>query len=102
VAQESPVHAILASDLDGDGDQDLLLGGNFYYVKPEMGRYDASRGVVLINDGQGNFRPPSDGDARLNIRGEIRGIVSLGDKQYLLARNNAAPVLVSFTPASAQ
>jgi hypothetical protein len=95
IAQETPIRAILADDIDGDGDKDLLLGGNFYYAKPEVGRYDASRGVVLINDSTGSFRAPHTDEPHLRVDGEIRGIVSLGGARYLLARNNAAPVIVT-------
>lgn len=40
-AQMSTVYAITAHDFDSDGDLDLVLGGNLYGVKPEIGRYDA-------------------------------------------------------------
>jgi hypothetical protein len=93
-AQESPVYAILADDVDDDGDKDLLIGGNFFYVKPEMGRYDASRGLVLLNDGSGNFRPATGREPRLNIAGQIRGIVNLDGGRYLIARNDEPPVVV--------
>ena len=45
----------LRSDFDQDGDLDLIMGGNLHRVKPEVGRYDASYGNVLENDGKGNY-----------------------------------------------
>ncbi len=93
-AQETPVYALLARDIDGDGDQDLLAGGNFYYVKPEIGRYDAGRGLLLENDGKGNFRALSAAESGINIDGEIRSIIGLGRNRYLFGRNNEAPVLL--------
>ena len=93
-AQETPVRAILADDVDGDGDTDLLLGGNFYYVKPEIGRYDAGRGLLLENDGTGHFRAVPAGESGINVPGEIRGIAPLSEGRYILARNNAAPVIL--------
>ena len=93
-AQETPVHAILADDIDGDGDQDLLLGGNFYYVKPEVGRYDAGRGLLLRNDGAANFTAVPAAESGIDIRGEIRAIAKVGTKRYLLARNDDGPVIL--------
>jgi len=93
-AQETPIYALLADDVDGDGDQDLLAGGNFYYVKPEIGRYDAGRGLLLENDGQGNFRVLSPAESGINVEGEIRNIISLGRRSYLFGRNNEAPILL--------
>jgi hypothetical protein len=93
-AQETPVFALLADDVDGDGDQDILLGGNFYYAKPETGRYDAGRGLLLLNDGVGNLRALSAEESGINIPGEIRDIVGLGRGRYLFGRNNLAPVIL--------
>jgi hypothetical protein len=94
VAQETPVYALLSDDVDNDGDQDILLGGNFYYAKPETGRYDAGRGLLLLNDGTGNLRALSAQESGINIPGEIRDIVNLGGGRYLFGRNNLAPVIL--------
>lgn len=93
-AQETPLYALYAEDFDKDGDVDLLAGGNFYYAKPEMGRYDAGRGLVMLNDGQGNFTAMSAAESGVNVTGEIREILPLGKGRYLLGRNNELPVLL--------
>lgn len=93
-AQETPLYALHAEDFDDDGDLDLLAGGNFYYAKPEVGRYDAGRGLVLLNDGKGNFRALSAPESGVNVPGEIRAIIALGNGRYLLGRNNDTPVLL--------
>ena len=71
-AQFSPVYAAATGDYNGDGKLDILLGGNLYNVKPELGRYDGSYGVFLAGDGQGNFSyiPPK--TSGLHLDGEIR------------------------------
>ncbi|MFL5480238.1 MAG: FG-GAP-like repeat-containing protein, partial [Gemmatimonadaceae bacterium] len=56
-AQVAPIYASLAGDFDGDGKTDLLVGGNLYGVAPVLGRYDASYGLMLRGDGEGNFAP---------------------------------------------
>lgn len=94
-AQEFPIYAISADDFDGDGDLDVLLGGNFYYAKPEVGRYDAGRGLVLMNDGNGRFNSLSAAQSGVKVPGEIRDIVKIGKGAYLLGRNNDSPVKLS-------
>ena len=76
-AQFSTVMAARTGDFNSDGNIDLLLGGNLYHVKPEVGRYDASYGHFLEGDGQGGFKvvPPSYSGFRLE--GEIRDIQSI-------------------------
>ena len=43
-AQMSPVFALTIEDFDKDGIKDIFLGGNFYKVKPEIGRLDGFNG----------------------------------------------------------
>jgi hypothetical protein len=54
--QFSPVYAADIGDYNGDGNTDILLGGNLYNAKPEVGRYDASYGSFLIGRWQGSFQ----------------------------------------------
>jgi len=96
-AQFSPVFAILVDDLDKDGDIDLLLGGNLYRVKPEVGRYDASYGTFLKGDGRGNFKTVLNRDCGLMIDGEVRDIkrIKVGkDNLIIVARNNDTPIFL--------
>lgn len=85
-AQFSTIYAITAHDFDGDGDQDLVLGGNLYSVKPEVGRYDATFGVYLENLGNMNFKSHKDGKGFF-VDGEIRDMAIVG-KQLFVARNS--------------
>ncbi|TAE28308.1 MAG: RNA-binding protein [Cytophagales bacterium] len=90
-AQYAPVFGIEPFDYDNDGKLDLLLAGNFYDVLPEMGRYDASHGLVLTGDGRGGFRAVSPGKSGLWIGGQVRNMATLkaGTKTVLvLAKNN--------------
>lgn len=96
-AQVSPVFSMLAEDLDGDDNADILAGGNFYGLKPEVGRHDSNFGVFLKGDGQGNFTPISYDKTGLYFRGEVRDIKAInirgGDKAILVGRNDAPTVL---------
>jgi len=90
-AQFSTMYAIKISDFDQDGNQDIVLGGNLYGVKPEAGRYDASYGVFLSGDGKGNFKSVSNAASGLMLDGEIRDLTlikSSGRNLLMVARNN--------------
>lgn len=91
-AQLAPVHAICIEDFDGDGMQDIVLGGNFHRVKPEEGRYDASYGAFLRGTGKGNFVSIPIRESGLFLEGQIRDmkLIRMGKKTILIvARNNA-------------
>ena len=45
-AQLSPVFSILINDFDKDDKKDLMLFGNFYGLKPEVGRMDGNKGLT--------------------------------------------------------
>jgi len=88
--QMSPMYAIASTDIDDDGDLDLLMGGNLYDVQPEMGRYDASYGHILLNDGRGEFTDVAT-EWGFSVAGEIRDILVLEDHIYVF-RNDEAVV----------
>jgi len=92
-AQFSPVYSILVTDINNDGIKDLFLGGNFYGLKPEVGRYDSSYGVTLLGNSKHwfDYLPPA--NSGLFIKGEVRDISQIGTKngkQIIVARNNDA------------
>ena len=93
-AQLSPTLAVYVSDLNADGIPDAVLGGNLYEVKPEMGRYDASRGQLLIGRGDGTFRAATARESGWALEGQVRDIVPLriGNEPHLLVARNNLPV----------
>ncbi len=86
-AQLSPVYSILADDFNQDGHVDLLMGGNFYRSKPEIGIYDASYGLLLEGDETGQFAVVK--RSGFFVRGEVRDIEKLGANLLLVSKNNA-------------
>jgi hypothetical protein len=67
------------------------LAGNFYALKPQAGRHDASHGVLLTQVRNRVFKVTH--QAGLTVHGEVRDAVivpsgSRGDKYILVARNN--------------
>lgn len=86
VAQFSPIYSLLLKDFDLDGDIDIIAGGNLYNAKPEIGRYDASFGLFLENDGKGKFEVPDSGYG-FKIKGEVRSII-LSNSNLVIGRNS--------------
>jgi enediyne biosynthesis protein E4 len=98
-AQLSPMYGIASDDFDKDGNIDILMGGNFYQSKPEVGIYDASYGTLLKGDGKGNFLAVAAQRSGINIRGAVRDIeeIKTGRKKIVIvALNNEAPKILEY------
>jgi hypothetical protein len=72
-AQWAPAFGVTATDLDGDGLEDLWLSQNFFAPSVEHSRYDAGRGLWLRGDGHGGFQAVPGQESGLKIWGEQRG-----------------------------
>ncbi|WP_165929631.1 VCBS repeat-containing protein [Pseudocnuella soli] len=91
-AQLSVMWGVELRDVDGDGRVDILMGGNFYEAKPEVGIYDGSRGVLLRGDGRGGFRAVPAQASGLMVEGAVRDIRTIrtadGNTLTLFTKNN--------------
>ena len=88
--QYAPVYAISPISIDKNGQKSLYLGGNQYLVKPQFGRYDASKAwrFSFVNEaGEFKFETP----ISLGIEGQIRGILPIkinNNNIYIFAIND--------------
>ncbi len=57
LAQLSPIRGIVARDVDGDGNLDLIVAGNLMEMEPNTTPPDAGNGLWLRGDGRGHFTP---------------------------------------------
>ncbi|MBS0001290.1 MAG: VCBS repeat-containing protein [Cyclobacteriaceae bacterium] len=89
-SQFSPVYAVEVQDFNADGNPDILLGGNLYRSKPEVGIYAASYGTLLLGDGDGNFSNVPVKKSGLQLNGEIRDLhtIRIDNAKYLWAVRN--------------
>lgn len=90
-AQVAPVYGILIEDFDDDGNLDVLLAGNNLGTEVGIGRYDASKGILLKGAGNGNFTPVSGIDTGILLNGDIRSAATIKNKDrlvYVFGRNS--------------
>ncbi|TAH19533.1 MAG: RNA-binding protein [Cytophagales bacterium] len=79
-AQFAPVFGMKATDIDQDGNLDLLLIGNDYGSEVFIGRLDAFYGLYLKGDGKGNFAPVSLPKSGFIVEKDGKALASLFDK----------------------
>ena len=85
--QRSPVYAVETIDYNHDGKLDIVLAGNFFDVLPELGRYDASYGLLLKNKGGNEFDEIVPKQSGFFIKGQVREMrmIKVGNEQRLIA-----------------
>ena len=93
-AQIFPVLSIISKDLNADGFEDLILGGNIYETEVETPRLDAHSGLVLLSDTQKGYTAVPPYLSGTYIKGNVKtlGSITLGDRSLLLALSNNGKV----------
>jgi len=95
-AQYGPVYAIATTDINGDGHPDLLLAGGNQWTRIRFGRFRANHGVLLLNDGKGNFHYVPQDQSGLQLRGDVRDVKDLGNKKLLFGINDRPAEIYSY------
>jgi len=98
--QLSCVCGITCTDVNKDGNIDLVMGGNNYEFKPQYSRLDANFGSVLLGDGQMGFEWQDYSESGFFVRDEVKHLETFKDKdgvQYLFtAINDNKPKVFKF------
>ena len=85
--QISPLLDFLVYDFNGDGRSEVLVGGNYFGVKPYQGRFDSFPGALLKNENEVILGNQLGLDfTKKSIR--HLGIITFQNKPYLLATFN--------------
>ncbi len=96
-AQFAPIFGILPTDINNDGNVDLLLAGNDYSIEPMSGRIDAFNGLVLTGNGSGDFDVIERRKTGFNVKNDAKAIGKLFDKDgmelYLVSQNKDSLLL---------
>lgn len=77
--QLSCICGILCTDINADGNLDLILGGNNFEFKPQYSRLDANYGNLLLGNGKLDFEWQNYTKSGLFIKGEIKHLASFKD-----------------------
>ena len=90
-AQISMVNGIVKDD-----DNNIIIAGNFYPFRVQQGPLDAGIGLVLSNNGQGEFTPKLYAETSLHISGDVRNLITVksGNALLMIAVKNNGPVQV--------
>ena len=93
--QLSCVCGITCTDINNDGNLDIIMGGNNFEFKPQYSRLDANYGNVLLNDGNLGFEWQDYIKSGFFIKNEVKHIKQFKDKNgksYIItAINNDKP-----------
>jgi enediyne biosynthesis protein E4 len=99
-AQMAPVRSIVLADLNGDGQQDLLIAGNLYGAEVETARYDTGIGLLLLGDTKHEFLPTTALQSGIAIPFDTRHLLQIelvGKGRSFIGVNNDGPLRV-FAP----
>jgi hypothetical protein len=93
-AQFSRTYGILASDFDKDGVKDILIAGNFFPYRVQLGRCDASLGLFLKGAANKSFQATDPLQSGCYIGGDVRSMVPVKDRMgntwLVIGKNDSA------------
>ena len=97
--QLSCVCGVTCTDINNDGNIDIVMGGNNFEFKPQYSRLDANLGNVLINKGNFDFEWQDYNTSGFVVRDEIKHLKQFKDKDgktYIIAAiNDSKPKIFS-------
>lgn len=98
-AQMGPTLGVVISDINRDGNPDIMGVGGLYDAEVETIRYDGNFGYVLLGDGNGNFNFDKSYEPYIPRDAKDLKSINIGNKTYFMAVSNNAPLeIFSFMP----
>ena len=90
-AQVAPMNGMIVTDINHDGNADVIMVGNDYANEVFSGRYDACTGLVLIGDGHGSFTAVPSVESGFRVDGDAKALVKLNGVagEVLIATQNS-------------
>ena len=91
LAQSIPILTSDAFDINKDGYEDLIIGGNIYNTEVETPRLDNQFALVLISDKNRNYNVLGPNKSGLYLSGNTKSLKIIEDKnpKLLVANNNS-------------
>ena len=97
-AQVAPINGITTLDYNKDGNEDILLIGNNFGNEVFVGRNDAFNGLLLENDGKGNYTTITTSESGFLVPGDAKSIIKVNsnivDRPYFIVTQNRDSVRV--------
>jgi hypothetical protein len=91
-AQFAPVFAIVATDINRDGNADLIMAGNQAKSRVRTGKLTGNYGFVFLGNGKGGFDYVPQLKSGLSLRGDVKHMIISGNK-LVVAINNGQSVM---------
>jgi hypothetical protein len=88
--QMAPANGMVVTDVNEDGNLDLVAVGNDYGNEVFAGRYDAATGWVMLGDGLGGFSSVPSRESGFFVPGDAKALVALrvGSNSLFVASQN--------------
>jgi hypothetical protein len=96
-AQFSRIYGIEVADFDRDGIKDILVSGNFFPYRVQLGYADAGLGLFLKGSANKTFVAVDAAESGCYVGGDVRAMLSLKDNannNWLIFGKNDSPVQV--------
>jgi hypothetical protein len=97
-AQFSPIYAILKTDANKDGLDDIILTGNLTQTRVLFGRYDANHGMLFLGNGKCEFTYIPQDESGLKLRGDVRGSVEINGQLIFGVNSDSIQVYTPTNP----
>jgi hypothetical protein len=99
LAQISPGFGIALTEVDGDGNADLVMAQNFFGPRDETGAFNGGLGLLLTGNGDGTFEPVWPLESGVIIPGDAKGLATTdidgdGASDFVVALNDDPPVVL--------
>jgi hypothetical protein len=69
-AQQTSTISLAVSDFNGDGHADIFMGQNLQSLQPEISRFDAGLGLILLGNGDMSFKALTAEESGIRVFGE--------------------------------
>ncbi|MDQ2657599.1 MAG: VCBS repeat-containing protein, partial [Bacteroidota bacterium] len=90
--QFAPVFAMTSMDVNRDGHDDLVTGGNLTATRARTGSLTGNNGFIFLGDGKGNFRFLPAAQSGLRLSGDVRKMTSRGSGLIVGCNNDSLRV----------